>query len=449
MTKTKILTETEIQEFIDFIDKYKKLEDKDKKIIEGILKGKIYAEILFENNWREADTTLRDRASKLFVELTELFKNPDKINKDNFLVQIQGVYKRYKSMVYVKRGSIEDDACSANIQSGSLVRIKAPQKMGKTLLLKHILENAIREEFKTVTCDFCLFETSIYTNYAQFLKEFCFKVTRELRLDQDNTKELTNIVINRVDSNLTVMSFFEDFIFPKLSGTGNLVLALENFNNILESDKIRENFCRLLRCFYDDAKHGAMSPWNKLHSIVIHSTDIYGIDSIDSSPLAGVGEYFQLEMFDRNQIEELFSQHELDLDDSVKKQIIELLDGHPYLLTLVIKKIKKQIIAIKAIKDPGIKKSSIEFAVENILRDAPTENGIFSDRLRQLLDILNQSTDLREAYKKIVSSNNKVLLLDPKPLSFKLYSMGLIKRDGDNVSPSCDLYRKYFKKHLN
>ncbi len=438
-----------IEKYIAFIELYMSLKNIEKDIIRLTLNDKHYNEM--SNGNYVSESSLRDTGSELFKKLTNLFKRP--INKREFSQEIERIYSEYERaapIVYIKRESIEEGACSATIQPGSLVRIKAPHKMGKTLLLGHILNDVEeREGFQIVICDFGLFECFIYDSYIRFLKAFCSTVIKKLKFDADNTNELLKIIDSTVESNNTITEFFEDHILPKLSGTGHLVLALEDFNNILERDNISENFCKLLRYIRDHAKRDSKSIWNKMHLIIIHSTDVYGRTDINSSPLAGVGEFFQFDMFDDNQRTELFELYNLDSDDSLKQQIIELLNGHPYLLTLAIKEIKKQKIAIEASQEPERQESCMEFAVDEFLRTAPTESSIFSDHLRQLLNILNQDSDLKEAYNQVVSSNTDILLLDSRPLSFKLYSLGLIKRDGNEVSPSCNLYKIYFENFLN
>ncbi|NEO73375.1 AAA-like domain-containing protein, partial [Moorena sp. SIO3H5] len=77
---------------------------------------------------------------------------------------------------------------------------------------------------------------------------------------------------------------------------------------------------------------------------------------------------------------------------------------------------------------------------------APTEAGPFSDHLRRHLGNLKQSRELETALEKVVQANGWVSI--PSEQAFKLYSMGLVKLQGNSVMPRCDLYHKYFCDRL-
>lgn len=432
------MEESEIQKYIDFIQFHLPLDYTEQEIIRGTLQGQKYTEIMstihLSGKNRIGDSALRDIGRKLWKKLSDIFGYD--IDKSNFLEKIRQIYQEHQNsassetLIYVKREPIETDACLANSQPGSLIRIKAPQKMGKTLLLGHILKDAKNRGFKTVICDFSLFDSSTYDSYALLLQRMCSNVIRRLKLqlNEDKTRKLK---LTDINDNDRAIEFFEDHILSRI--TGNLVLALENFDNVFERDNISENFCRLFLSCYDAPRRETDSLLSRLHLIIIHSTDVYGQMDINVSPLAGVGRYFELQMFNEAQIQDLFQQHKLSLNDAEKTQIIELLGGHPYLLTLAIRELQKSNVTL-----------------QQFLEEAPTNSGIFRDHLRTLLDTLNQDDELKEAYIKVVNSNSEVELSDSnRALSFQLYSLGLIKQNGDRVSPSCNLYKIYFQKHLN
>lgn len=159
------MEESEIQKYIDFIKKYIVLDDIEEKITRGTLEEKTYDQIAAQIQLSEIEidtSTLRDRGSILFNKVNKCFERND-ISKRNFSAMINQIYSDRQNLIYVKRESIETKACSANSQPASLIRIKAPQKMGKTWLLKHILTDARERGFTTVVCDFGLFESSRYS----------------------------------------------------------------------------------------------------------------------------------------------------------------------------------------------------------------------------------------------------------------------------------------------
>ena len=73
---------------------------------------------------------------------------------------------------YVERPPIEQNCYQAIIEPGALLRIKAPAKMGKTLLLEKILEYGNQKNYKTVKFDFQLADPSVLTDLKTFLQWF-------------------------------------------------------------------------------------------------------------------------------------------------------------------------------------------------------------------------------------------------------------------------------------
>ncbi len=108
---------------------------------------------------------------------------------------------------------------------------------------------------------------------------------------------------------------------------------------------------------------------------------------------------------------------------------MELIGGHPYLLQQAFVNLKSQQINL-----------------EQLFALAPTEEGIFSDYLRQLLWHLQHNSSLEVEYKKVVKAKAPVRL--DSEVAFKLHSLGLVKLSGNDCVPSCDLYRQYFSERL-
>jgi hypothetical protein len=84
--------------------------------------------------------------------------------------------------------------------------------------------------------------------------------------------------------------------------------------------------------------------------------------------------------------------------------------------------------------------------LEQLLKTAPTEEGVFGNHLRRHLQNLRQNPELAEALSLCVKSTEPVEL--DSELAFKLHRMGLVKLQGNSVTPRCDLYRQYFGKQV-
>ncbi|MEH1981605.1 MAG: AAA-like domain-containing protein, partial [Nostoc sp.] len=82
--------------------------------------------------------------------------------------------------IYIERPPIEDKCYKAIVQPGALIRIKAPQKMGKTLLLEKILDHARHQGYETVKLDLKLADNSTLTDLKTFLHWLCVNVSDSL-----------------------------------------------------------------------------------------------------------------------------------------------------------------------------------------------------------------------------------------------------------------------------
>ncbi|HIK44726.1 MAG TPA: AAA-like domain-containing protein [Leptolyngbyaceae cyanobacterium M65_K2018_010] len=68
------------------------------------------------------------------------------------------------------------------------------------------------------------------------------------------------------------------------------------------------------------------------------------------------------------------------------------------------------------------------------------------EHLRHHLENLTSHPDLREAMRTVVAVDEPIQIDDQA--TFKLKSMGLIRKQGDRVEPLGDLYRFYFRSRL-
>ncbi len=209
-----------------------------------------------------------------------------------------------------------------------------------------------------------------------------------------------------------------------------LVLALDNFELLFAEKEIFGEFCSLLRGWHENAKQGTRvgKLWKKLRLIVVYSTDDYPILNTNHSPF-NVGELIEPPEFTQQQVTELAHRYELQLDSQAVNSLIALVGGNPYLVTRAFDCLKNQSLSL-----------------EQLLQTATTDEGIYSERLRQLLWSLQQNPRLKAAFEQVLTSSSPVLL--ETEIGFKLKSMGLVKLSGDGYLPSCTLYRQYFSVHL-
>jgi hypothetical protein len=327
--------------------------------------------------------------------------------------------------LYIERVPYEAQCSEAILKPGALIRVKATQQMGKTLLIEKVLCQARKQGYQTLTLNFQLADSTVFTDLRRFLQWFCASVGQQLGIPNQLAESWDDIF--GCNSNTT--EYFRKYILPKLDNP--LVLALDKVDLVFEHSAIAEDFCRLLRGWYDIARRGDNSSilWKKLRLVVVHSTEVYSSLDINHSPLSGIGLVIELPEFHLDEVQDLAQRHGLKWHPAQVEQLMSMVGGHPYLVQLALEHI-----------------SSEDFTLEDLLKTAPTEAGIYIDHLRRHVNNLRQNPDLMTAFKEVVQANNWIKIGSNHV--FKLHSMGLVKIQGNEVMPRCDLYHQYFRDCL-
>ncbi|MFN6475249.1 AAA-like domain-containing protein [Nostoc sp. DedQUE07] len=337
----------------------------------------------------------------------------------------ESVALKLDTTIYVERPPIEDKCYKAIVQPGALIRLKAPQRMGKTLLLEKTLDYARQKGYQTAKLDLQLADIDVLANLKTFLQWLCVDVADSLELEPKLDKYWQEVF--GLNKNCT--RYFQRYL---LSVTDTpLVLAIDNFERLFDYPEIFPQFCLLLRGWYEAAKQGDKigNIWKKLRLVVVHSTESYPSLDSNHSPF-NVGLAIELPEFNLQQVKNLAKQQDLELlKEQDLAQLMGLVGGHPYLVQSVITHLKSQQVTL-----------------QELLRLAPTEQGIFSDHLRQQLWHLQHNPQLELGYRKIVMTNTPMRL--DTEVAFKLHSLGLVKLSFNDCVPGCDLYRQYFSTRL-
>jgi hypothetical protein len=87
-----------------------------------------------------------------------------------------------------------------------------------------------------------------------------------------------------------------------------------------------------------------------------------------------------------------------------------------------------------------------DVTLDQLVEEAPTEAGLYSDHLRRHLWNLEKHPELIDAMREVAIANSLVRL--PTVQAFKLNSMGLVRLSGNEVTPRCHLYEQYFRERL-
>ncbi|MGK7953873.1 MAG: AAA-like domain-containing protein [Crocosphaera sp.] len=327
---------------------------------------------------------------------------------------------------YISRPPIESDCCQTILQPGSLIRIKAPEKTGKTSLLKLILNYGEENDCRKVYLNLRSAESAMFSSLDKFLRWFCANISRELglkpQLDDYWDEELFGSLVS-------CKTYFQSYVLESLDRP--LVLGLDNLDRIFEYVDIAQDFLPMLRYWHEEANN--LEIWQNLRLVIANSTEVYIKLDANQSPF-NVGKQVKLPGFNLEQVLKLAKVYHLTWSENPEQQqfaqdLIEMVGGHPYLVDLALKALASQKIS-----------------QDKLLAEAPTQGGIYSGHLRRHWDNLQSSPNLANAMKEVVKRNSGVQL-EPS-IAYKLESMGLITLIGDEAKPSCQLYDRYFADNL-
>jgi serine/threonine-protein kinase len=324
------------------------------------------------------------------------------------------------STFYMKRPPIEERCYAAIGKPGALIRIKAPRQMGKTSLMARILHHATQLGCLTAPLSFQLADGAIFADLDKFLQWFCATLSWQLDIPAQLTEHWNSLL----GSKMSCTSYFEKYLLPTI--TTPLVLGLDEVDLVFQYPEIASDFLGLLRAWHESAKNREL--WKKLRLVVVHSTEVYVPLNINQSPF-NVGLAIELPEFLPEQIEDLAQRHGLVWRSNQVEQLRAMVGGHPFLIRVALHQIAQH-----------------EMTLDQVFQTAPTEAGVFRDHLRRHLWNLEQHPDLAVAMKQVVSATSPIKI--EAMYAFKLYSLGLVHLQGNEVTARCELYRQYFYDRL-
>ncbi|WP_413255311.1 AAA-like domain-containing protein [Floridanema fluviatile] len=332
------------------------------------------------------------------------------------------------STFYLERPPVESRCYEEVMRSGALIRIKAPSQMGKTSLMVRILAHAKQQAadvpVNIVALSLQRADKAIFTDLDRFLRWFCTVIARKLQV-LDHVDEYWS---DTFGSKGNCTAYFEDCILPEINGI--LVLALDQVDEVFLHPEIADDFFTLLRSWYEEAAYGESGNplWQNLRLIVVHSTEVYIPLDVNKSPF-NVGLAIELKEFSENQVIDLVQRYGLNLSSAELSELMQLVSGHPFLVQQALYRLARQ-----------------ELTLSELLQTAPTDAGIYCNHLHRHLRSFQDYPQLATAYDRVVKTSSPVDL--DQLLAFQLHSMGLVKLQGNQVIPSCELYRRYFSSRV-
>ncbi|MEH2231930.1 MAG: AAA-like domain-containing protein [Nostoc sp.] len=301
-------------------------------------------------------------------------------------------------------------------------------RIGKKYLVNRILTYATANNYQTIKLNCSrLINPQTKTDIERFLRSFCGAVSQELGLTNQVNESWDN---DRTPIDNTI-KYFHKYLLPNTANL--LILALNDVDLIFEQNELSQEFCRLLRSFYDMASGGDVKSeiWERLRLIIAHSTEVYASLDINSSPLGNLPLVVDLPDFEQEQVQRLVELYGLNWNIEQVQRLMDMVGGHPNLLRTGIDHIK-----------------SHQNSLDKFLEEAPTLAGAYRNHLQELLEKVENNPELKTAFIQVISANeNNPVQLRPR-IAISLYRLGLVKFQGNCVQPRCKLYRSYFRVFL-
>ena len=332
---------------------------------------------------------------------------------------------------YVERTSIEEQVYKSLLFTNSIIRIKAPKKMGKTILINQVLEKVkMKENYQTISISFQEADNSHLSELNELLRWLYTNISDKLHIKDKSglppkLNEWDNLT-KTFGSKMTCTTYFEKYLLQKSKNP--LVLCLDNLELLFIHENICQDFLAMLRSWNDKASRNSI--WQKLILVISYAPNIDIKINPNQSPL-NIGRAIELPEFTTQQVQQFAKIYQLDWDDSQVRELMNMVGGHPYLVKLTID-------SIKTLND---------MKLEKVLETAPTKDGIYhSPHLQEYLAILKQHSDLAEVFLSIIKGN---YLGNIENHAIKtLMNLGLVKYQDGEILVSCELYRLYFESYL-
>ncbi|GGA20125.1 AAA-like domain-containing protein [Okeania sp. KiyG1] len=320
------------------------------------------------------------------------------------------------SRFYIERSPCEEHAYQEIATPGSLIRIRGPRQVGKTSFLLRLINYTKTLDYRIITIDFLETDTAVFESTEKFLRWFCINLTRQIKSTYNIDDYWDEDIGYKVCCTIFVEELLHEIDTP-------VVLIFKEVNCVFKYTKITQDFLPLLRFWHEQAR--IVEIWKKLRLVLVHTTEIYVSLSVNQSPF-NLGLAIKLSEFTQEQVKDFAQRYGLKLQEEQIQELMNLVGGHPYLVHLALDNLYHHNLTF-----------------EELLRDAPTQRGIYSDYLRSLWMVLQKQSALAATFTQLITEPTNIQL---EPIiTYQLENLGLVKIDGNICVPCCKLYSLYFQ----
>ncbi|HET9704875.1 MAG TPA: AAA-like domain-containing protein [Vicinamibacterales bacterium] len=307
-------------------------------------------------------------------------------------------------------------------QPGQTLTIKGPRQMGKSSLLMRTVKTGMDVGKRVALLDFQLVDEDSKANADLFFRRFASWVAEQLNVP-DSVEAFWNTAYS---SPQNCTRYMEQHILTPLAAP--CIVAIDETDAIFQTT-FSQDFYSMLRGWHNRRADPTRRLWKRLDIILSTSTEPqFFIDRPHESPF-NVGVTLRLEDFQPDQVGRLNALHPRPLAAGDVERLYQLVHGHPYLT--------RKALYLVASSTPSC-------TVDELFGHARDDRGPFGDHLRDYLLRLQRKTDLIPAIRQVVDSH----ALTDELAIYRLEALGLVRRDGEKVTPRCELYAGYFRERL-
>lgn len=335
------------------------------------------------------------------------------------------------SPFYITRPLIEAKAFAELAKPGALLRLKAPQKMGKSTLMLRLIEHALSLNYRPLFLDLQLTDREMLSNPDRFLRWFCANISRQLEV----TPQFDQYWHAELSSRINFFVYLQSYLLQQINTP--IVLLINEVNRIFDYPVLAQEFLSLVRSLNEASRYTEVL--QKLRLVLAYSTEIYVPLQLYQSPF-NVGqliEFPELSLAEIQMLAERYGLSWLNPGCHHASKLHALVGGHPYLVQLALYHLAHRVAYTSPEKGADI--------LSQLLAAASTLDGIYSDHLQRHLSVLYTHPELMIALKQVLVEVGAEL----HPMQqYKLQSLGLIKLQSNRVQISCKLYQLFFSRYI-
>lgn len=378
-------------------------------------KDELDTDIIF----REILQTMRVGEVPLKYENDEDEQMPDDIPYDHMPMEFPSGIVRLNSPYYVTRKSETEFIKRLHLE-GALLRVRAPRQFGKTSLLVRMMDEATRSGYYVLPLSMQQFDQETLESRLKLMTQINEAAAQVVKTA---TRWHNEYALDLMDVKASSTSFWESHI---LSLTDRpILMVMDEADLLFKNDSVSSDIFGLIRTWHENSKVNPL--WTRLRIAIAYSTDaLLPIQDVNQSPF-NVGEVKRLKEFTLKEISDLAEKHHYQMSEKKVIRLRSAIGGHPYLTRLALYLLARR-----------------EYSFNALMTHVASDKGPFADHLNNHYINLMRNDELKETLRQILKYG---YTKNPLHVS-KLTAVGLVKDEDNELRPSYEIYRRFFKKVL-